>query len=349
MGRAEDIFERIKAQGITAIGEFLADRQVEELYLDFKRSADSGNGSRLNQIDRNNFAKAISGFGNSEGGILVWGVDASADVDGTDCARAQRPITNVRRFESWLQGAVSGCTLPPHPRVEHYAIDAGSENGFVVSLIQKSQLVPHQCVTDYKYYMRAGSSFSPIPHSLIMGMMGRRPQPWVFYNYVITAGRVVDLPPAGSGQVLPTGIRFELDLLLVNKGPGIARDLFANVKVTTPGENCQLWFKPSDDNWIRQRTLISQWQSIVSKDGFKLAPESLAYSTGVGLVLVPPFSQALWLELTCGCDGSPTNMIVLEKSAAEVQRLYEEHLASSRDGAAGNRFVQQVLGISALN
>jgi len=349
MGRAEDIFERIKTHGITAIGEFLADRQVEELYLDFKRSADSGNGSHLNQTDRKNFAKAISGFGNSEGGIIVWGVDASVDVDGTDCARAQHPITNVRRFESWLQGAVSGCTIPAHPRVEQHAIDAGSGNGFVVSLIQKSQLVPHQCVTDYKYYMRAGSSFSPATHSLIMGMMGRRPQPWVFPNYRITSGRVVALPPAGSGQELPTGIRFELDVFLANKGPGIARDLFANVKVAMPGANCHLQFKPPDENWIQQRTPVSQLHSIVSKDGFKLAPESLVHSAGVVMVLAPPFSQQLWLELSCGCDGSQTNVVVLGKSAAEVQRLYEVHLASTKDEAAGNTFVRQVLGIPALN
>jgi hypothetical protein len=180
-------------------------------------------------------------------------------------------------------------------------------------------------------------------------MMGRRPQPVVFHNYVITAGSVVSLPSAGSGQELPPGIRFELDILLVNKGPGIARDLFSNVKVATPGVNCQLWSKPSDDNWIRQRTLISQWQSVVSKDGFKLAPESLALSTGLGLVLVPPFSQQLRLELSCGCDGSPTDMVVLGKSAEEVQRLYQEHLANSRDEATGNRFVKEVLGISSLN
>ena len=345
MGRAEDIFERLKAHGITAIDGFLAERQVEELYLDFKRSADSGNGSHLNQTDRNNFAKAISGFGNSEGGVIVWGIDASVDIDGTDCARAQHPIANARRFESWLQGAVSGCTIPAHPRVEHHTIDAGSGNGFVTSLIPKSQLVPHQCVTDYKYYMRAGSSFSPIPHSLIMGMMGRRPQPWVFHNYVITAASVVSLPPAGSGQNPLPGIRFELDILLANKGPGIARDLFSNMKLTMPGTNCQLWFKTPDDNWIQQRTAISQWQSIVSKDGFKLAPESLTCSAGVVVVLVPPFSKQLWLELSCGCDGSPTNMTVLGKSAADVQHLYEEHLGSSQDKVAGDRFVQQVLGI----
>ena len=349
MGRAEDIFERIKVQGITAIDGFLADRQVEELYLDFKRSADSGSGAHLNPKDRSNFAKAISGFGNSEGGVLVWGVDASVDVDGTDCAQAKHRITNVRRFESWLQGAVSGCTIPPHPGVQQLTLDAESGNGFVVSLIRKSQLVPHQCVIDYKYYMRAGSNFSPTPHTLIMGMMGRRPQPEIFPNYVITAGKVVRLPPTESAEKLPPGIEFSLDILLVNMGAGIARDLFVNLKLTKPGSNCKHWFQPPDDNWIQQRTSIRSFQNLISKDGFKLAPESLASSAGVKTLLVPPFSQRLSLELSCGCDGSPTDMITLGKDAAEVQRLYDEYFASSQDEPAGNRFVQQVLGIPALD
>ena len=79
MGRAEDIFERIQQNGETAIDEFIITRKSEELFLDFKRSADNGAGRVLHSIDRDNFAKAISGFGNSEGGVIVWGVDCSKD------------------------------------------------------------------------------------------------------------------------------------------------------------------------------------------------------------------------------------------------------------------------------
>jgi hypothetical protein len=45
MGRAEDIFERIKAEGELAINEFVQTRHCEELFLDFKRSC----GSRQSQ------------------------------------------------------------------------------------------------------------------------------------------------------------------------------------------------------------------------------------------------------------------------------------------------------------
>ena len=39
MGRAEDIFNRICEKGEVAIKDFINDRQSEDLFLDFKRSA----------------------------------------------------------------------------------------------------------------------------------------------------------------------------------------------------------------------------------------------------------------------------------------------------------------------
>jgi hypothetical protein len=108
MGRAEDIFKKIKDEGKRAIDEFIATRKSEELFLDFKRSADNGAGNvlNLNIKDRENLARAISGFGNSEGGVVIWGVYCSKDVDFADVATTKFPINNARRFESWLEGAV---------------------------------------------------------------------------------------------------------------------------------------------------------------------------------------------------------------------------------------------------
>ena len=81
MERSKELFEKIKNEGKSAIEEFIFTHKAEELFLDFKRSADNGNKQRLHQNDRSNLAKAISGFGNSEGGVVIWGVDCSKDLD----------------------------------------------------------------------------------------------------------------------------------------------------------------------------------------------------------------------------------------------------------------------------
>jgi len=114
MTRAQELFQRLVNEGETAIDELIADRTSEELFLDFKASPDNGAGTKLAHSDREKLAKAISGFGNSEGGVIVWGVDCDRLLHDGDVARAKRPVQNPKRFKSWLEAAVSGCTLPPH-------------------------------------------------------------------------------------------------------------------------------------------------------------------------------------------------------------------------------------------
>ena len=63
----QNIKKRLKQEGEAAIDEFILNRQSEELYLDFKRSADNGRGPRvLHSNDRDNLVKAISRISNSK-------------------------------------------------------------------------------------------------------------------------------------------------------------------------------------------------------------------------------------------------------------------------------------------
>ncbi|MFQ6111613.1 MAG: helix-turn-helix domain-containing protein, partial [Nitrospinota bacterium] len=187
MGRAEDLFRRLSEQGEQAIDSLIVDRQSEELFLDFKRSADNGSGTRLHDNDRWNLAKAISGFGNSEGGVIVWGVDCRQHAKHGDVARAKVPIENPKRFLSWIEGVVSGCTVPAHPLVRHKAIEIpGKDTGFVITHIPKSYLAPHQCLKPrLQYYIRAGSDFLPTPHAVLSALFGRHPQPFVFHMWTL--------------------------------------------------------------------------------------------------------------------------------------------------------------------
>ena len=82
MSRAEDIFQKLIYFGEDGLDEFIINRQTEELFIDFKRAVSDGkNFITLHRDDRKNLAKAISGFGNSEGGVIVWGVECSRDAE----------------------------------------------------------------------------------------------------------------------------------------------------------------------------------------------------------------------------------------------------------------------------
>ncbi len=225
--RSEEIFNRIVEKGEAAIDDFILTRTSEELFLDFKRSRDNANGRQLSQIDRNNLARAISGFGNSEGGVIVWGVDCSPDKQAADLAKSTIPLADAKRFQSWLEGAISGCTVPPHTHVRNVAVCSPSGSGFVATHIPKSSAAPHQVVGELQYYIRAGSSFVPTPHSVLAGMFGRRPQPLVGIRYL-----------TGSPKLVNESIHAEVGFVISNRGQGIATDIFLNASTwSTPGDN----------------------------------------------------------------------------------------------------------------
>ena len=190
--RAHDLYERLVAAGEPAIDQLIQARESEAYFLDFKRSSNNGGGPGLSPNDRKNLAKAISGFGNSEGGVIVWGVDCAQIAGQGDVAQAKLPLPDAAAFRSRLEGIVSGCTVPGHERVVSHAIASAGTQGYVVTFIPKSARAPHQTIPDLRYFMRAGSAFAPVPHGVLEGMFGRRPQPRVFPNYVLGAPKVTE-------------------------------------------------------------------------------------------------------------------------------------------------------------
>ena len=146
MQHAELLFKRIIKDGEKAIDDFILNRESESLFLDFKRSSDNGAGKKLSQTDRHNLAKAISGFGNSAGGLIIWGIDCTdcrEDDDFADIARAKHPITDPQRYKSWLEGAISSSTIPPHTGVQNHIVPVSDDKGLIITYMPKSDNAPH--------------------------------------------------------------------------------------------------------------------------------------------------------------------------------------------------------------
>ena len=327
---AGELFERILDQGEATIDEFIRMREYENLFIDFKRSSDNGAGNNLHQNDRKNFSKAISGFGNSEGGILIWGIDCRSGQDNADVAQFKVPINDPIRFCSWLENAVSGLTMPPHLEVENKPILSNDPTkGFVVTYVPKSNYAPHQVIFpgkgQYHYFIRAGSNFSPTPHSVLAGMFGRRPQPSVFHMFVL------GFPEITRSE--PFSIKLELGLQVANSGPGIASDLFMTIKIfSKPGENCQLAISPQDpNNWNHWSTFGMQF-SAISKYETRLPPDGILQPFVLSLELRPPFSRNIDIKGTCGAGNAPSFNFAITKEFTDINRYYLEMAALQQNG-----------------
>lgn len=313
MERAEELFEKVKKQGEKAINEFIDTRQSEELFLDFKRSSDDGKGSRLHDKDRNNLSKAISGFGNSEGGIILWGVDCSKDFDGSDVAKAKYTIQNVKRFMSWVEGVISGCTVPPHNGVQNHPVDIDSEgNGFVVTYIPKSDYAPHQEIPSRRYYIRAGSSFVPTPHDVLAGMFGKRPQPKI----------KVKISFQSIGKASPDGIHIVYAFDIGNEGRGLAKNLFANILIPSPGgSKCKCSLQVVSPTF--QHFGVENSMSVMPEPEKLLPPGGWFGIARMTVYFLPPF-KTLEIRATIGCGNAPPVKLIFGNEGKEVNNWYEQ-------------------------
>jgi Schlafen, AlbA_2 len=339
MGRAEDLFERLSKQGEAAIDVLIEDRQSEELFLDFKRSTDNGTGRRLHDTDRKNLGKAISGFGNSEGGVIVWGVDCRDRSEVGDVAAAKVRIVNPKRFVSRLEGAVSGCTIPPHPDVRHAAIESSEpNNGFVVTYIAKSYLTPHQCVQPLQYYVRAGSNFTPTLHGVLAGMFGKQPQPSLFHNWFVQKPRIVPVSQADQKPI----VQFTAVLGLNHRGPGVARDVYVNSQMWPPSGGTELVTNVRRHDWTGE-SVLGAIVSVVCPEAFRLAPGSHVTPVGFDFALTPPFTGSLIHKISYGCTGWPLTQIERTTGATELMALYGEVLRARRSQGLTDRVATTIL------
>lgn len=325
-GRAEELFDRIKKDGEAAINEMIAGHDSESLFLDFKRSGNDGNGARLNESDWKNLAKAISGFGNSEGGVILWGVDCRADAKLGDVPVGTVPIFNPKRFVSWLEGAVSGCTVPAHPTVEHVAIDSGtSGHGFVATLIPKSDLAPHQCIKpagQLQYYIRAGSNFHATPHAVLAGMFGRRPQASLTHKIISVDG--VELQKKNS---VTMGIEMEIGIVLVSSGPGVCRDVYLTLATHMPKGGSTAGFDPQTEGGWVGKVAFGNIVNLVLREGSRLPPAFPTQPLVLKLGFWPPFESSYVLDLTYGHAEGPIKKHRVELSAAEVDNAFNRACA----------------------
>lgn len=302
--RAWDIFHRIEADGVTAIDSFITNRDSEELFLDFKRASNDWTNSKLGDSDQKNFAKAISGFGNSSGGVIVWGVDCAGRGGTADVASKKFPIADPEAFKALLEGAVTGRTLPPHSKVRSLVVTDPAGGGFVVTIIPACTQAPLRSIAGDTYYLRSGSNFAPVPHGVLAGMFGRRPQAEV----------KLEIGSAGiHGSMGHSAL--VIDMVLHNQGAGIACSYFATLnindtKACRQGCDSERWSK----------TDYGPVKTFLASNGRKLPPAGKEAIGGLEIALVREKITTIEIELLVGSDGGASSGYLLRLTSENLEK-----------------------------
>lgn len=311
----DPIIKKLKEHGLSALNDIIAQRESEKFFIDFKltQKDDYSNQRTLFDSDRKNLAKAISGFGNSEGGLIIWGIDASGHTD--DYAKSIRPIKGIDNFKSLLESFVSLLTVPVHKKVESFILRTGKNDGVAITIIPKDNDRPYQNISDYKYYMRAGDSFVPVPHGVLQGMFGHTPQSDVFWMYNIS-----DKPQVKANKAM----FFQAGLMAVNNGLGIGKDIYGFARVWTPGDKSTIGIQPTDQANYDFYTAYGVEYSFMSKKDFRLGYQQRSQMMVMNFWFLPPFKKNLYIDLLIGAKNQQIYRRTIEKTPEQLDSIYKK-------------------------
>jgi hypothetical protein len=188
--------------------------EQENRHLDFKLLAKPDFGAD----DQRHLAKAVSGFANAEGGVIVWGVDARRDPkdDYIDQVVATPGVVNPRQVLAKLNGMSSDATSPGLLGLDHRVLEGGEGvPSFVATFVPEGESGPYMAMLGearHRYYRRIGSAFSPMDHSMVADMFCRRPKGALRLHIEQAAGGAtalaVHLANVGRGPVIAPYLLF---------------------------------------------------------------------------------------------------------------------------------------------
>ena len=156
--RAREYFERFTASSPAEVLQDLVKSETktyEDEQLDFKQGS-----PREQDIDAI-WSKALGAFANSQGGVVVWGIQADRDNDRRlDFAHSLALVPDVYTLKERLTQKYRFLTDPPLARVEVVPIPLkeGGRDGFVVCYVPEGKQKAYKSMkAKYPYYFRIGS------------------------------------------------------------------------------------------------------------------------------------------------------------------------------------------------
>ncbi|HWU53414.1 MAG TPA: ATP-binding protein [Tahibacter sp.] len=342
MTRAEDLFRRIQQDGLTAIDRLVDDVASEELFLDFKRTSDNRVSPKLPEGDAKILSKAISGFGNSEGGVIIWGIDRRTDRDGNQ--QIQRiPLVDAPGFRANIESAISRLTIPVHPGVQSVEVLGDAPpSGYVATYIPQASFSPIRAIAQGsdRYYIRAGDSFVPTPHGVLEAQFGRRP---LGTAWVQLYGMPVGLQSGSEAISIAFGIGcanggstlLEHAYMSVHPKNGLS----ANILRVSPAYDPQRLHREQTDIEI-QKSVTGNWQVHVLS-GRVIAPGGIYDLAIVSFAILNPalqFNEGLSIDVVVGASSVAPIRFGIECTGESASEALAQLRATRQQFSSGDLF-----------
>jgi Putative DNA-binding domain len=198
-GRLQDVAELNRLVGKT-----------EDLYLDCKIWPPK------DEEAQRMLAKALCGFANADGGVIVIGFEARGGPAKHDPDIIQRsaPVEDAIFVKSRVEGLIGDLVEPRLQGIVVIAIPEApnAKSGFVLIGVPPTDGLPTRSRKDHKFYQRISSGTYPMEYFQIADMFGKRHRPLLFLHL-----------EEGLLHQVGHGYERELTVGMENRGRAVAR------------------------------------------------------------------------------------------------------------------------------
>src|ERR1022692_3057947 len=187
-------------KSIADIQQMVSDQVQENIHLDYKRSRAIHKGAR------DDIAKDASAFANSDGGVLIYGVEEKNQLpvkidDGVDDSECSR---------EWIEAAIMTGITPGIDDVRIVPLPASPGRSFYIIEVAKSFRGPHQA-SDKRYYKRHSFKSVPMEDYEINDVRSRRKHlpPMVIFQVGEYRRFIATVDVGNISDVVTEDVRFE--------------------------------------------------------------------------------------------------------------------------------------------
>jgi len=182
------------------VERLVSHRVPEDIHLDYKQS------EAVDHSKRDEIAKDVSAFANSDGGLIIYGVVEQ----GFSPVRIDEGIDHQKFSREWLDQVIRSKITPRVDDIRIAQIPLSSERSLYTVLIQKSFRGPHQAPSKH-YYKRYNFASAPMEDYEINDVRQRRCTvlPLVSIDVRSRHGALIYLVVGNKGDAPAEDVTFE--------------------------------------------------------------------------------------------------------------------------------------------
>ncbi len=222
---AEQLFNDL--DNYRKLERLIEDGEAEGLYLECKAPTKP----TLDREQKAKLAQAVSGFSNTEGGVIIWGISTTKHAhSGLDILNQLEPIGACKKFAQQIEKSIPVLTTPPSFKVKVKSIlkKRSDTKGITLTYIPKTTGDPVQSIIDNIFYFRSGDDFTKAPYEMIKRLFAATESP--------------DLAPIlGENEIRldPNG-KWYIQVVIENKSSAVAENGHVSVTIENPASCAEI-------------------------------------------------------------------------------------------------------------